>query len=385
LSTYTAAKTASTQTSIRSALFASMAAKGSPLAGFSARAPQRVIADDVSARIAEESAIRAALARAVDPRELLDLDDDWTDAFLARFGTERIPALPAVWTCYGTSTVAPTSVGPGDLLVQSSSTGAPVFEVASGAPRWTLPHSLTLTCRTAGTVGNTITSPAVVLGPAGLILSMFSLVTAGRAAETNAEAITRALARWARLGAGWTLQAFDSLVPEAAPSLTRWRARDDAPRGEGTVLVVLGNSLGAATSTEVGLVQARLGSRSVKPLGSGLFVAEAAAVDALAIAITIEGDGTNASLAADAEAAVLALCDAFPMGRATLDDGLVRAVALGGSFRSVSVDTGDGQAVITPSLPGFAGAKSIAACSLASPHGVPTDGVLVASVAVTVV
>ena len=390
--TAAAAKTPSTQAQIRASLLASLAP--SPLAGWSTNAPQRLLVDGVSARIAEQSALRAQLARSVDPRELLDLDDDWTDAFLARFGDEaaRIPALAAVWdvpiTCL--AAVAPITLGPTSSLVVQAGGGA-VFELAQPAEVTLSAGSsyagtVRMRARAVGSGGNAFAAPRIIVtGPAGLTIGSPVLYTAGREAESNAAAITRALARWARLGAGWTLQAFDSLVPEAAPSITRWRARDDAPRGEGTVLVVLANASGAATSTKVGLVQDHLGSRAVKPLGSGRFIAEATAVDALAIALTIESDGTNATLAADAQAAVLALCDAFPLGRATLDDGLVRAVAIGGGFKSISVDTGDGQAVITPSLPGFAGAKSIVSCSLASQHGIPTDGVLVATVAITVV
>nr|MBP9825945.1 hypothetical protein [Thermoanaerobaculia bacterium] len=132
--TAAAAKTPSTQAQIRASLLASLAP--SPLAGWSTNAPQRLLVDGVSARIAEQSALRAQLARSVDPRELLDLDDDWTDAFLARFGDEaaRIPALAAVWdvpiTCL--AAVAPITLGPTSSLVVQAGGGA-VFELAQPA------------------------------------------------------------------------------------------------------------------------------------------------------------------------------------------------------------------------------------------------------------
>jgi uncharacterized phage protein gp47/JayE len=245
--------------------------------------------------------------------------------------------------------------------------------------------------RTPGTSGNVSPSSfsAVVSGPAGLSIGLSTnvLVTAGRDAETDREYVARALAEWARLGVAWTRTSFNYWIPLAGDqTVTRWRVRDDNPYGAGTVGVILANASGPATGQEISDVEDLLGDDDVRALGSGALTVIAATSDPLTINITIDGDGTNSTLDADATAAVLALCNAMPLGAATLDHNLVRSVALGGAYPSgITVDIGSGQTqTIHPSLPGFGGVVSIVSCDLAAPHSIPDDNVLVPTVNVTV-
>lgn len=384
MTTWIEAKTARTLPATRSAILSALTL--APVSGWSNSAPQRKLVDDFAARLVEESEIRAALAALVDVNELASADDSWADAFATIFGETRIAALPAIWDLSLTTSTPPQSVGPATQM-QVQTTSGIIFVMAQAATI-SLPSSARFTARLPGTGGNVSSSTfgggKILTGPSGIDVVSAALFTAGRAAETNLELVRRCLAKWPRLGAGWTADAFDYFIPTAAPTVTRWRTRDDNPYGPGTTGVVVANASGPATTPERDAVDAYLNARARRSNGSGPATVTKAVADALSITITIEGDGSNASLDANATAAVQALCDAMPTGVATLDDGLVRAVALGGAFLSISVDIDGSTKTIAPDLPGFTNAKSIVSCSLSGPHTIPLDGVLVASIAITV-
>lgn len=389
MSTWQQAKTPKTQAQLRTLLLAALASGGAPVAGWSDTAPQRIIVDDLAARGAEASEIRAELARMVDVNELaLDATDpSWADAFATSFAETRIGALPAVWDVPLTSTSLPASIGPGELLLQSTGSGAPFFAVAPGAARVALPGSVRVTCRTAGTVGNVAPNTfSVSAAPAGTVGNgTESLYTAGREAESNSQLIRRCLAKWSRLGAGWTEEAIAYLIQQAAPSVTRWRIRTDNPFGPGTTGVTLANASGPATGPEVAAVSALLNARRIRPCGSGPCTVAAATLDALGLTITIQGDGTNATLADDIKAGLAALAGPFAIGPAILQLELVQAVAMGAAFTSITVDDGSGGLTTIPvNVPGFRGAVSIVSCSLAADHDIAADAVLVVAPTATV-
>lgn len=393
--TYLEARTPKTATELRASALAALT--GAPVAGWSENAPQRRLVDNFSERLAEETVIRALLAKTVSPQEAVAAGRDWVRAIISWFGEDFTPAQAAVWDV--TLTVAPAEaplVLDGATVVQLQATNGEIFTLAatssvllsSASAPTAYQGVLRFAARAAGTAGNVSPSSItkIISGPAGLsIVGTPTLYTAGADEESSEAAIKRCLGKWARLGAGWTAAAFDYFVPTARPSLTRWRLRDDNPLGPGTVLAILANAAGPATAPEVAAVQSYCGARDVKSLGSGQFTAQAAVADTLAIAVALKSDGTNAALASDAAAALAALCAAFPIGPATLDDTLVAAVVLGGSFASIPVVAGAETVTITPALPGFSGAIGIDSITLAAPHDVPNGRVLGAIISVSVV
>jgi hypothetical protein len=394
MTTYVEARTPRTLAAMRSARLTALSNGGAPVAGWSDNAPQRIQVDHDSQVLVDESVIRAAIAKMIDLSELASMDDDWCDAFAAWFGETRIPAIAAVWDVSLTIAAANAPLDVDASTVIQIQTSTVILEAAQAA-KVTLSASSTPTpytetvrfrARAAGTVGNSLGGSAkLIAGPAGLSFANPVPFTSGRDAETNAAMIARCLGKWARLGAGWTKDAFDYFVPTAAPTVTRWRVKDYNPAGTGTTGVIVANASGPATTQERDDVDAYLNDRSIRSNGSNLAVVSKATSDPLTITITVVGDGTNANLQSDIEDALQALCDAIPLGPATLDDSLVRAVALGGGFSSIPIDVGSGETqTIQPDLPGFSGAVSISLLSLASPHDVPLDGVLVVTLAVTV-
>src|SRR6185503_13636748 len=114
-----------------------------------------------------------------------------------------------------------------------------------------------------------------------------ALVTAGREQETSVEYVNRALASWSRLGAAWTLDSFDYLIPLASLTVTGWRVDDANPFGPGTIAVYLRNAAGAATPQEISDVDAVLNSRAVRALGSGALTVASAATQAVGVTATL--------------------------------------------------------------------------------------------------
>lgn len=338
--TYLEAKTAKTLAQLRTLTLAALT--GTPVAGWSANAPQRLLVDDFAARMSEETTIRAALAAMVDLDDLAALavlDRDWCRVFLTWFDEVYIPALPAYWDIEFTvtSSAAPLTID-ASSTIQIQASGGAIFlleqlSVTALNAGSSYKGTLRFVARAAGTGGNvapsTILAGKILTGPSGLSIgpSTPALFTAGRDEETPIAAITRALAKWSTLGAGWTLDAFDYLIPRFAPTVTRWRVRDDNPLGPGTVAVRLANAAGPATPTEVALVLAGLGARDVKPLGSGALSVLAAVAAPLTVTSTIALDGSNAAAVTEANAALLALGNSYSLGPATFYvDQVVEAI-----------------------------------------------------------
>lgn len=369
-----------------------------PVAGWSPSAPQRILVEEFSAEMAGESSLRAKVASTISPQTAVASGPDWVAAALGWFDETFIPALPAFWDVpfQALPADAPLTVG-ASSVIQIQATGGAIFMLAQAtdvlfSAAGSYQGTLRFVARLPGTGGNvagsSVLAGKILTAPAGLSLGPGtpSLFTAGRDVETPQQAITRCLGKWARLGAGWTRQAFDYLIPLLSPTITRWRVDDSGPYGGGTVGVILADAAGPATDPEVALVQNGLAAPNVRPLGSGGVTATKAAADALTVNVTVQGDGSNASLSANISSAGLALAGAFPIGPATLDNVLVEGVLLGGGYGSIKIAGAPGEIItITPALPGFPGAVKITAIDLVAPHVAPSGSVLELTLNVTVI
>lgn len=389
------------QPTIRDLLLAQLTGAGSPVAGVPASSPDRGIVEAEAFFLGLEQLLRVGVAQSISASSAVQAGDSWVDAAATWYGLTRLPAAAAIWTLplLVAAGAAPLTLHPGDIVqVQATDPLNSVFVltitsnvVLSAASSYR--GTATFAARKLGTASGNVTPgtiSAIITGPAGLSIDPVPaqvLATAAVDVETSAALIVRCLGRWGIIGAGWTRTAFDYLIPLYAPTLTRWRVLDANPYGPGTVGVILANAAGPATAGEVAAVQAGLSAPAVRPVGSGAVAASAAVLDALTVNVTIQGDGSNAALGANALAAALALAKAFPIGAATLDNILLEAVLLGGAYKTIAVDIGAGaKQTITPaSLPGFGGAVKIAAIDLVAPHVVPANQVLGLTCVVTVV
>lgn len=330
---------------------------GTPAQGWSLSSPQRKLVGGFAAFLSYESTLRAGLGRAMDLRDVDATDPDWIDVFAAWFGLTRIPALAAVWDVPMTGTTLPLTVQPSTKITLQATGG--IFLDLTQSAAAPLPASLRFAARVAGTGGNvtpsTISAGRIITGPAGLTFNGTPVrVTQGRAQETNAQLVRRMLGRWARLGAGWTAQAFDDIIPTAAQSVYRWAVDDSNPIGPGSVVVHLD-----ATTQEVANVQAALGSRSVKPLGSGTFLAQLCGSHAVTFSAVLAEDGSNPTVIADATAALALLEAALPLG-ADVDEALLVSVLRGLPIGAVDVDTIGGTTErVTVGAPGFGGVTGV--------------------------
>ncbi len=294
----------------------------------------------------------------------------WVDASLDWYGADlvRIPAQRAEWLVgvKVTPAAAPLTIDGTTQGVLQADDGS-FFELLQDAAvvlnaGSSYKGTVRVRARTAGIVGNveagTITT---IRGPAGVSIDdtvTQVLALAGRDVETDEAVVARALAKWGTLGAAWSLDAFDYWIPTAAPTITKWRVRDDNPFGPGTTGAWLANDAGPATPEEVALVQAKMDARDVRPLGSGAFLALAAITAAGTLSVEIQTDGSNPTLLADATAAALALARAFPIGPAQLPDGRIVEVLMGAPLSSMVLPE-IGTVPISPPLPGFGGAIAV--------------------------
>jgi hypothetical protein len=407
LPTYAAAIAPSTPSAVEADLLSRL--DPTSASGWPADSPQMRLLAAVSTPVQFEQVQRALLARASSPTtarglrawlvsqgyapaDAAAIASSWIDALiLAWFDELRIPALAAVWDVPMVAS-APTIVGAASALVLQADDGtlfvsAQAADVTLGAS----PALVRFRARAAGVVGNVSPSTItrIIAAPATVSISgAATLVTAGRDAEGDEAAIARCLGKWVRLGAGWTAAAFDYLIPTAAPTITRWLVRDDNPFGAGTVGVWLANAAGPATPTEVTSVLAYLARRDVRPLGSGgVYVVTANAV-AVALSVTILGDGSNPTLAADAQRAIEALADACPVGPFVLVSEVLNAVTMGGEFPAgIPIPVvADGSVTVQthPDLPGFGGAVALLPPET-NPHMIGYGEVLLMTVSVTVV
>lgn len=398
MTTYLETTTADDAPTIRDGLLAGLAAQGSTVGGLPTSSPDRGLVETEAAMLALEQQRRAALAKAATITGAVDVSDSLVDADATWYqvdnragATGRIPAQAAVWSIglVVASTAAPLTLSPGDIVqVQETGSGHQVYNLSIAAPvilnaGSSYKATVNFRARTPGAAANlggsgtTIQFGAIITGPAGLSVDSAvtpTLVTTGRDPETSAALAERCLASWGRLGAGWTKQALDYLIPTLAPSVVGWRIDTSNPYGPGTVGVTLTDSTGPATgpettpSTECYEVSTGLNAANVRPLGSGALHAVAAVAHALTVNITLAGDGTNANLHSDALAALGKLSAALlqAIGPAAISASLVQAVAMGGAYSgSTPIIVGDGPPFPTLEVPfttpGFRGAASIAA------------------------
>jgi len=386
--TYAEASTAKSQTEFRTATLATLASPPAPLqpapvAGWSDSAPQRILVEDFSANMAVESKIRAAIASTISPQQAVAAGADWVRACIGWFDEDYIPAQPATFDVpfQVLPTSAPVTVGASTVL-QIQATGGQIYlctqsqDVLFSSGSSYL-GTLRFTARTAGAAGNvapsTILSGKILTGPAGLSLGPGTptQITSGRDIETPFQAIKRCLGKWARLGAGWTRQAFDYLIPTAAPGVTRWYVDDANPYGPGTTGVFIAGASGPSQPAEVTAVQTYLNSKPIRALGSGAVTVNQSTSVAFTVTASIATDGSNPTLVADASAALQSLAGAI-LGPAIVRPELLQAIIMGGRFSGPD----DGSGVPTPALfeipvpgggvveielalPGFAGAAGI--------------------------
>ncbi len=396
------ALTPRTVASERGLLLAELAASGSNVSGWSDGAPQRAFLEGEARALSAESDLRAAIASTASVDLVIAAGPSWVDAMMTWYRITRIPASYAVWqvplqitVALGTLTINAASA----IQLQSQSgvvytcTQASAVVINAGT---SYKGTAQFTARTAGTAGNVsgTTINKVILGPAGLSVDLggtFTETSVARNAEGDADFIVHGLGKWARLGAGWTLPAFDYLIPfygnnSANLNVTRWYVDDSNPNGPGTIQVYLANAAGAATGPEVAAVDAGLNSPSVKPLGTGAATVVAATDHALVITATILTSGANPSVGTQAEdVLVTKLSPAFPIGPATLEPDLVRELLMGAAVGTVTIATAPGETEqIYIGAPGFSSVIAVTALSLVVPEAVALGEVLTITAIITV-
>ncbi len=300
----------------------------------------------------------------------------WVDVSLGWYGDDmvRIPAQRAEWTIgvKVTATAAPLTIdGTSQAVIQADD--GTFFELLQDAAvvlnaSSSYKGTVRIRARAAGIVGNVLVgSITTIRGPAGLSIDgtvTQVLALAGRDVETDEAVVARSLAKWGTLGAAWSRDAFDYWIPTVAPTVTRWRVRDDNPFGPGTVGVWLATAAGPASVDEIALVVAKLGARDVKALGSGALMVLPAILHAVTIDVTLASDGLNADLEAQAAAAFAILEAALPIGPARLTESLLVAIAMGGAFDVITLPNEEGGAEVRIALPGFDGVADIASLSI---------------------
>jgi hypothetical protein len=365
MTTYIEATTARTAATIRTANLALAASLGVNIAGFDDTAPQRAIFETDARALEAEEAIRVKLAQAGFLTKAALAGEDFFDEALTWFDLVRIPANKAVWTlkltCEATAGPYSLTTATGEYVAQADD--GTYFE-STPIANATLAAGSTLLVRftstATGTSGNQTPGNIthLVVGRPGVTVTNASpatLDTSARNRETTAAATLRALGRWGTLGAGWTRASFDYLVPTLASAVTRWKLDDANPYGPGSVALLAANAAGTLTVDDTALLVAGLGSASVKPLGSGLFVVAAPSILTVVVTGTLYGDGTNVTLLTDAKRALAFIAEACDIGGVgdtlTLDLAVVLGALMGGAYPAFDV-------------PGFLGATGL---TLAAP------------------
>lgn len=403
------ALTPRTVAEVRQLLLLELAATGSAISGWSDGAPQRAFLEGEARAISAETILRASIAQTASVTLVLGAGASWVDAMMSWFdlpngsgGKGRIPASKAVWqvpmeitVATGTLTINSTSV------IQLQAQNGAIF-VCTQQSAQTLNSGtsyagvIEFTARTAGTTGNV--SPGqitkIITGPAGLSIDLGGTqvqTSVARNAETDIEFIDRGLGQWARQGAGWTLPAFDYLIPlygnnGTTLNVTRWYIDDSNPNGPGTIQVYLADAAGPATAPEVAAVDAGLNSPEVKPLGTGEATVVTAVDHPLTINATILTSGDNPSVGANAISAIESrLSPAFPIGPATLTPDLVRELLMGATVTFATIATAPGETeLIRVAAPGFTSVLAVTALDLVADEVVALGEVLTINLVLTV-
>lgn len=396
------ALTPSTVAQERALLLLELTAAGSDVSGWSDGAPQRAFLEGEARALSAETDIRVSLASTASVDLCIAAGPSWVDAMMSWFGLARIPASYAVWNvplqitaALGTLTINSSSViqlqAQNGAIYNCTQASAVIINGASS-----LKGVAQFTARTAGTSGNVTPGQItkVIAGPAGLSVDTGTtqvLTSVARNAEGDVDFIARGLGQWARQGAGWTLPAFDYLIPfygnnGSTLNVTRWYVDASNPNGPGTIQVYLADAAGPATGPEVAAVSAGLNSPEVKPLGTGAATVVAATDHALVITATLLTSGTNPTVGAQAEDVLVTnLSPAFPIGAATLEPDLVRELLMGAAVVFATVPTGAGEtSLIEIGAPGFSSVIAITSLSLAVPEVIALGEVLTISAVITV-
>jgi hypothetical protein len=308
---------------------------------------------------AKAEALRVQIVNAGFPHLAPLAGDDWVDACLFGFFAEkRIGATTTVWSwpvsC--AANAGPYTIGAGTRELVAVADDGTLFE-STNPTAVTIPSGgsafVQFTCRTGGLAGNQISGAVTRFISTKPGLSVTNVggvaVAAGRDAELNTEYLARCLGKWAALGAGYTKQAFDYLIPLYAPTVTRWFVNDANPFGPGTIGLWLANAAGPATVDEVAAVFNGLNGPARKPLGTGLLQAFPAVARVVHVAGTLFPDGTNSALLASVTSALNVLQARWKIG-ALLPVELLDGVIMGGGYPQFAV-------------PGFSGISDYAPIS----------------------
>lgn len=363
--TYADATTARTKAEILTANVADAAAAGVNVAGFDDFSPTRAQFEIEARALAAEESIRVQLAQAgflttaaLAGEDFFDQALTWYDLDNGFGGKGRIPATYAEWSlpiaCDGNNGPYTIAANSHELIVQAldgtiyQSTNDTAIDIATGDTKY-----IRFTATTVGTVGNQTVGNIqhLIVAHPGLTISSILIhaqAVFARDKETTQQATIRALGRWATLGAGWTRQSFDYLIPLFAPTVTRWVVQDDNPTGPGTIRVVMANAGGPSTVGENADVLAGLSAPATMTLGTGGITVVSATPLTIPVDATIYGDGTNPNLLADCTAALNALARNLPIGG---DEDHIVPIAL-------IVEVAMGAIVPQYGVPGFSGAKN---------------------------
>jgi hypothetical protein len=381
MTTYAEATTARTKAEILSTNLDAAADEGVNVAGFDNFSPTRAQFEIEARAMAAEEGIRVQLAQAgylatapLAGEDFFDQALTWYDLDNGFGGKGRIPATYAVWSL---PIVCDATNGPYTLAANSKALIAQALDgtlyESTNESAVTLATSSTtyvrFTATTIGTAGNQTAGNIghLVVAEPGLTIS--SIATHAQAVfardkETTTEATRRALGKWATLGAGWTRDAFDYLIPLFAPEVTRWIVLDDNPNGPGTIEVVMANANGPSSPAENAAVLAGLGSAAKMTLGTGGLSVISATPKIIPVAATIYGDGTNPDLLTDCIANLEAFERAFPIGG---DEDHYLRIAL-------IVEVAMGAEVAAYGVPGFPGATNFV-----FDGGYPSDALMASS------
>ncbi|MEO7331600.1 MAG: baseplate J/gp47 family protein [Minicystis sp.] len=348
--TYLQATTTDTEAAILASLMVDLGAAECDTAGLSAFSAETILIRLQARALVAAQDIRARVARTIELAEAAKLGRSWLDK-LAKNRYQEVP-IPAQATRgmlpLTTAMGAAVTARPYELLADG---GGGVFfrnttSLNLAADATTLCE---FECTVPGTLGNVVDGAIAGFqrGKAGLsCINLTGWKTfVGRDVETDVALVSRCIAKWGTLGAGWTRDAINYLIPTLAPSVTRWKVLDANPTGPGSVKVIAANAAGGATGPEIAALLAGLGSSSVKPLGAGELTIDSATELTITVAGTMGSDGTNASILVAAKAALDLLRQYYPIGGGAggkVPIELLHGILTGGAYVALNV-------------PGFAG------------------------------
>lgn len=373
-------------------LLPALALAGSTVGGAPTSSPDRGMVEAIAAFLAMEQGLRAGVALSISATTALQAGDDWVDAAASWFqvpsnqgpggtpgGLGRFVATYAVWSVQlaATAQAMPLTLAPGQVVqLQATDANHSIFSLSILAPvtiSSATPNPVAMfIARIAGSIaGNVATAQlkaaSIITGPAGLSIYQGATpvqTTNAIDQEPSAALLIRCYGRWGTIGAGWTSNAFDYLIPSFAPNVTLWETDNSAPFGPGSMGIWLARNDGPATGpystpgTDCALVYGGLTAPGVRRLGAGPIVVQPAATVALSITATTATDGTNPNLVADQTAALNAYAGSI-MGPAIIRAETLEALMMGGAFAGpITIAQSPGGPIknVQINAPGFGGA-----------------------------